>query len=167
MRNWKSGLRPSRPRLKDPLKLDVLLASSCASIPMATLIRDYTIKKRWAQFAGDAASAKSEPTRLTGGALYCNVTSSVWMSELSYAKTEIIARINNALGEKTVQEIIFKIGDVNGKKHPLPSDSTPVRVPTHAELEKAESISKGVKDDVLRNSIKNAFLKSLQAASKS
>ena len=93
-------MRPSRPRLKDPLKLNALLASSCASLPIATLIRDYTIKKKWADFAGSAASAKSEPTRLSGTTLYCNVTSSVWMSELAYAKTDIVERINKAVGEK-------------------------------------------------------------------
>ncbi|MBI5236586.1 MAG: DUF721 domain-containing protein [Deltaproteobacteria bacterium] len=162
MRNLHLGLRSSRPRLKDPLKLDALLLSSCASLPMTTLIRDYAIKKRWAQFAGDAASAKSEPTRLSGTTLSCNVTSSAWMSELSYAKPEILKKINKAIGEKAVLEIIFKIGEVKGKKPSPPPGLNHRRTPTNAELEKAISISSGVKDDILRNAIKNAFLRSLQ-----
>lgn len=144
------------------MKLNVLLASSCASIPIATLIRDYTIRKNWADFVGSAASAKSEPTRLSGTTLYCSVTSSVWMSELAYAKSEIIERINKAVGEKAVLEIIFKMGQVKVKKPSPPPDSKLIRLPTRAELEKAESVVGGITDNDLRNSIKSAFLKSLQ-----
>jgi len=84
-----------------------------------------------------------------GTALYCNVTSSAWMTEINYQKTTIMERINAELGYKAVTEIILRIGPV---KTIFKSKIAPVW--------NRKGVTAGIKDEKLRTLIKRVIGKS-------
>ena len=62
----------------------------------------------WEEAVGEAASF-SQPFRFRGSTLLVEVTESVWINELSMRKTDIINRLERAVGEKVVEDIKFEI----------------------------------------------------------
>ena len=50
---------------------------------------------------------------LNRGKLKIHVDSSVWMQQLNMSKKSIVSKINKHLGDKTVKDIQFIIGDIN------------------------------------------------------
>ena len=62
----------------------------------------------WEEAVGEAASF-SQPFRFRGSTLLVEVTESAWINELSMRKTDIINRLERAVGEKVVEDIKFEI----------------------------------------------------------
>jgi predicted nucleic acid-binding Zn ribbon protein len=62
----------------------------------------------WEEAVGNA-SRHSNPFRFRGSTLIVEVTSSAWLTELSMRKTDIIKRLERAVGEKVVKDIRFQI----------------------------------------------------------
>lgn len=123
-------------------------------------LREYKISKAWAECVGVAISKRACPERLMGTTLYCNVTSSAWMTEINYQKSNIIERINEALGYKAVTEIILKIGPV---KSVFKNRVAPVwhrKELTPEDNEFIEGVTTGIKDEKLKALIKRVICKS-------
>ncbi len=62
----------------------------------------------WEEIIGDAGP-HSRPFRFKGSTLIVEVTESAWINELSMRKTDIINRLESAVGEKVVEDIRFEI----------------------------------------------------------
>jgi len=67
---------------------------------------------RWDRAVGDGIAKNARPAAFKGKLLLVNVTSSTWMHQLQFLKTDIIKQINHALGKELVKEIKFKIGPI-------------------------------------------------------
>jgi len=55
-------------------------------------------------------TANARPAAFKGDILLVHVSSSPWVHHLHFLKTEIIHRLNHALGKPLVKDIKFKIG---------------------------------------------------------
>jgi predicted nucleic acid-binding Zn ribbon protein len=66
----------------------------------------------WTSVTGKAISDNTKPYIIKGKLLHVNVTSSVWIQQLQYIKTDLITRLNAALGGEHVDNIKFKIGKI-------------------------------------------------------
>ena len=66
----------------------------------------------WDRAVGDSIAKNARPEAFKGNLLLVNVTSSTWMHQLQFLKTDIIKQINHALGKELVNEIKFKIGPI-------------------------------------------------------
>lgn len=143
-----------------PVVIKDILFSSFASLGLSARLNEYKIIKFWPVCVGEGVARRSTPGRLVGGVLYCKVASPAWMTELTYQKKEISARINRELGEPVVKDIIFRLGTV-----PVPP---PVRQETVViakeisaealgEIERAASV---IKDAGLRELLKRVMRKS-------
>ncbi|MDF1535425.1 MAG: DUF721 domain-containing protein [bacterium] len=62
----------------------------------------------WEEAAGNAAP-HSSAFRFRGSTLVVEVDSPVWLNELSMRKTELIGRLERAVGEKVVTDIRFEM----------------------------------------------------------
>ena len=62
----------------------------------------------WEEAAGDAAS-HTNPFRFRGSTLIVEVNEPAWLTELSMRKTDIVNRLERAVGEKVVEDIKFEI----------------------------------------------------------
>jgi predicted nucleic acid-binding Zn ribbon protein len=66
----------------------------------------------WRSAAGAKAAAHSKPRSLKSGRLVVNVDGSSWLYELTVKKREILKNLKEALKDKKVKEITFRIGDI-------------------------------------------------------
>jgi len=67
----------------------------------------------WNSAVGDVIAENTRPAAFKGRLLLVHVVSSTWMHQLQFLKTDIIAKINDALGKDMIGEIKFKIGPLS------------------------------------------------------
>lgn len=67
----------------------------------------------WNSAVGDVVAENTKPAAFKGRLLLVHVVSSTWMHQLQFLKTDIIERLNDALGKDMVGEIKFKIGPLS------------------------------------------------------
>ncbi len=62
----------------------------------------------WNTVVGEAIAEATVLERFTGGQLFIRVKNPAWRMELNFRKKEILAKLNTALNNVMVQEIIFR-----------------------------------------------------------
>lgn len=130
-------------------------------IGIAARLREFRVLNAWKRAVGKQVAVKASPTRFIKDTLYCSAVSSAWMTELRYQKASIIARINEAVGEEAVREIVFKAGDVTTEPETVHSAPRPSRRLTEEERKHIDETVGPVKDDALKNLIKRVMGKSI------
>jgi len=154
-------MRGKAPKEPSRLKISSILSSSLPSIRLDIRLLEYTLKKTWTECVGAAISKRSMPIRLIGTTLWCVVSSAPWMAELNFHKQSIIEKLNDALGEGSVTEIIFRPGKVTERKEPGPPEQALFRVLTEDEKRFIAEVAKPVKDEKLQELIKRVIEKSM------
>lgn len=64
----------------------------------------------WDRVVGADIARNARPAAFKGSILLVHVTSSTWLHHLQYLKKDLIARLNEDLGQAIVSDIKFKIG---------------------------------------------------------
>jgi predicted nucleic acid-binding Zn ribbon protein len=64
----------------------------------------------WDRVVGADIARNARPAAVKGSLLLVHVTSSTWLHHLQYQKVDLLARLNEALGQAVVGDIKFKIG---------------------------------------------------------
>ena len=64
----------------------------------------------WDEVVGETIAANAQPAAFKGDLLLVHVTSSAWIHELQFLKSDMILKLNAALGKPMVTELKFKIG---------------------------------------------------------
>ncbi|MCP3676914.1 MAG: DUF721 domain-containing protein [Deltaproteobacteria bacterium] len=95
-----------------PGRVGDILKSSFGRLGVSKRLNEYTIMKVWDDVVGEEIAQRARPLRLIKGKLYVNVSSSPWMSELVHLKESMRGRINERLGHNTVEDIVFRLGQV-------------------------------------------------------
>ncbi|MBI5234320.1 MAG: DUF721 domain-containing protein [Deltaproteobacteria bacterium] len=137
-----------------------VLERSFENLNLKARLKEYSIKKIWPEVVGKIISKKAHVQRLIKGTLYVDVSSQPWTTELMYQKASIIAKINNALGNASVQDIVFRPGQ------PVEAEeeekvAVPKRQLSEQELSSIEKTVQDIACPSLRDSIKRAMEKSL------
>ena len=74
---------------------------------------DYVLPKiwdLWNEVAGETIASNARPAAFKGKLLIVHVNSATWIHQLQFLKNDLMAKLNQALGQAQVQEIKFKIG---------------------------------------------------------
>lgn len=79
--------------------LDGLTSTIAPSTPLARA------QEVWEQAAGEAVAQAASPTSERGGVLTVTCSASVWAQELTLMSSQLIERLNSALGEELVHEL--------------------------------------------------------------
>lgn len=66
----------------------------------------------WSAAVGEHIGTNTRPAAFKGPLLIVNVVDSAWLQQVWFLKKDIIAKVNDSLGEDLVGEIKFKIGPV-------------------------------------------------------
>ncbi len=91
-----------------PRMLSSALQNFTAAIaPATTLAR---VQGVWAAAAGDAIAAAARPTAERDGVLTVTCSAAVWAQELDLMASELIPRINAALGGQHIRELRCRTG---------------------------------------------------------
>ena len=71
-------------------------------------IQAFQIEDAWEQIMGKTIAKYTDKIEIHGQTLYINTTVAPLKQELSYQKEKIIERVNEALGEKVIKEVVIK-----------------------------------------------------------
>ncbi len=61
----------------------------------------------WESAVGEEIAANAKPLKVVKGILFVKVDDNVWRNELQYFKNEIMEKLNNKIGKKTISDIKF------------------------------------------------------------
>ncbi|RMF54625.1 MAG: DUF721 domain-containing protein [Calditrichaeota bacterium] len=61
----------------------------------------------WDSTVGKEIARHTEPMKVNQGILFVKVDNDAWRNELTFLKHEIIQKLNEKLGKKTIEEIKF------------------------------------------------------------
>ncbi|HBG47836.1 MAG TPA: hypothetical protein DDW94_12735 [Deltaproteobacteria bacterium] len=148
--------RPRRPRRTgSDATISSVLDATLGHLNLGARLREFRLKKLWPDCVGEAIAKRACPERLMGTVLFCSVESSPWMTELNYQKTIIIGRLNETLGPGAITEIVFRAGQVKGRKARKPE--VPTRPLTPEEESFIEKTTGSIRDTRLKNLIERVM----------
>lgn len=88
-------------------KINKIIDRAIDNLGLRKRIQQVSSMDVWPKVVGKTIAQKTKPKKVRGSKLWVEVSSSVWMSELVYWKPKLISRINKALGDKVIEDIIF------------------------------------------------------------
>lgn len=71
-------------------------------------IQALQIEEVWEQIMGKTVARYTDKIQIHGHTLYVNTTIAPLRQELMYQKEKIVQRVNEALGEKVITEVVIK-----------------------------------------------------------
>ena len=71
-------------------------------------IQALQIEEVWEQIMGKTVARYTDKIQIHGHTLYVNTTIAPLRQELMYQKDKIVQRVNEALGEKVIREVVIK-----------------------------------------------------------
>jgi predicted nucleic acid-binding Zn ribbon protein len=91
-----------------PRPLSVALEGLTSALePATTLAR---VQKIWERTAGQAIATAARPTGERDGVLTVTCAAAVWAQELDLMSSELVPRLNAALGEEAIRELRCRTG---------------------------------------------------------
>lgn len=150
-----------------PESLSSVLRSSFEGSPLGERLKDLAIWQYWEQAVGISIARRARPLRFVGGVLTVVVGSAPWMQQLSFMKTDLMARLNSCLGEQRVREIVLKSGRVSDEEHETAKSegAVPCRLSEEAQLWIAQQ-SKGLDDPDLTRQFRALMEEHYRSSSK-
>lgn len=74
----------------------------------------FRLRRAWPDIVGAAAAQKSAPEKIKKDQLVVHVEHSVLLTELDrYYKQAVLDRVQQYLGQKNIQKVLFKIGEIH------------------------------------------------------
>lgn len=67
-----------------------------------------TVLRRWPDLVGEANAEHSTPVNYTDGVLIVDCDSTAWASAMRYTASQLVAKLNAALGDRTVLRVDFR-----------------------------------------------------------
>jgi len=64
----------------------------------------------WKSVVGQPISDNAKPFAVKGSLLLVHVSSSVWLHQLQFLKTDLLEKLNHGLKNERIEDIKFKIG---------------------------------------------------------
>lgn len=95
-------------RTKDPRKISEVVCDMCRNMGMADAYRQYKTLQIWNSVVGEGISGETVIERFYEGQLFIRVKNPAWRMELNFRKKEIKRKLNEALKDTMVEEIIFR-----------------------------------------------------------
>jgi predicted nucleic acid-binding Zn ribbon protein len=154
------------------------VAEEVSSLRMALerSLRDLGLQKRlkteqltalWPEIVGPSVAKIAYPAQFRSGTLFIDVADNVWMQELKFQEGELIARLNDALGEPLVRRLFFQLARAPLPK-PDPQREAKTVPPAGTLLDPQQELAlerevAGVRDPHLREVLKDFRRRLLQA----
>ena len=88
---------------RGPRSMDTALSELADELEPATLLAE--IQRAWPAAVGSSIAAQAEPASERGGVVTVACAASVWAQELDLMSTQIIERLNVAVGSDSVRRL--------------------------------------------------------------
>lgn len=101
----RSGAHPDE---RDPQLLGTVLDQVVRERGWRRRIGLSNVLRRWPDLVGEANAEHSKPVTYDNGVLIVDCDSTAWATAMKYAASQLVARLNEALGERTVLRVEFR-----------------------------------------------------------
>lgn len=98
---WKAGKSKRLKRLGD------FLPNTLQRMGIASQIAQHKAVLLWKSAVGKDIAKQTNASHIENGVLFVSVKNSVWMTELTFLKTQIITKLNEIIGQNVVNDIKF------------------------------------------------------------
>lgn len=61
------------------------------------------------EVVGPRIAANAKPVAYRDSKIFVQVATTIWMHELSFMKREVLRKLNERLGEKAIEDIVFSL----------------------------------------------------------
>jgi predicted nucleic acid-binding Zn ribbon protein len=95
-------------RTKSPTKISALVGDLYQILGLEDAYQQFKTLQVWNTVVGEAIAEATVLERFSGGQLFIRVKNPSWRMELNFRKTEILVKLNTALDNVLVREIIFR-----------------------------------------------------------
>ena len=92
----------------NPKRLGDLIPALLEKLGLAQGLHDRQVVERWPEVVGPKIAEVTVAERIKDGKLWVSVSHPAWRNELTFMKRELIDRLNAAMGEEIVKDIIFR-----------------------------------------------------------
>lgn len=95
-------------RASEPKPIGAALTSLLEELGLGQRIRQLKVLEVWSRVVGERIAGVAMAEHIDRGRLIVRVSKAPWRTELLFMKRQIIERLNSALGEQIVKDIIFR-----------------------------------------------------------
>ncbi len=95
-------------RKSSPKLIKKSIEDTISSLGLSKKIEQYTAVELWPSVVGDRIAKVTVAERMNENKLFVHVTQAPWRNELTFLKKDIIKKINSAMGNTLVKDIIFR-----------------------------------------------------------
>ena len=91
-----------------PRRIGELIPALLEKLGLSQGLHDYQVLERWPDVVGPKIAEVTVAERIRDGKLWVSVSHPAWRNELTFMKRELIGKINEAVGDNIVKDIIFR-----------------------------------------------------------
>ena len=91
-----------------PKSIGSAIESALSDLGLGKKVRQYEVLDRWQEIVGEQIANVATAERISEGKLFVSVSRAPWRNELLFLKKELIERINKAMHQDIVKDIIFR-----------------------------------------------------------
>jgi predicted nucleic acid-binding Zn ribbon protein len=95
-------------KTRAPKRIGDVLPALLEKLGLSKGLHDREVLERWPEIVGPKIAEVATAERIVDGRLWVNVVHPAWRNELVFMKQELITRVNAAMGETVVRDIIFR-----------------------------------------------------------
>ncbi len=90
-----------------PQRLGTLLANVVRDLHIGRKLAEQRACELWPEVVGDYVAHNTKVRSIDRGKLFVWVKTSAWQNEISLRRADIVRRLNRAVGEHVVEDILF------------------------------------------------------------
>ena len=157
--------RPRRPRMARAAKAGDLLDSLLQGWGLNERLQQYRAVLIWDEVVGTQIAARTRPERIRDGVLEVCVDQPVWMQQLQLPKPQLLAKLNDKLGDAPLRDIFLKRGKITGSTALGAAPAPPswrTMVLSGEEESELRSLLAGIDDQELRRGLESLLGKQLK-----
>ena len=95
-----------------PYGLGSLISRSLRGLDLERRVQEQACLLVWDEVVGEQVAGAAQPEFVKDGRMFVTTKSPVWANELTFYKSDMIARLNQRVGAPVLTEIVFKAGRV-------------------------------------------------------
>lgn len=101
-----------RPRPSHPQKVSELVPEVLNELGLGDTSNAVGLLRVWDSVLGERFAPHCRPDGIRHGVIYARVRDSGWMQRIQLEKSNILARLEEAMGEPIARDLRFRVGDL-------------------------------------------------------
>jgi len=130
-----------------------ILSGLAKRLGLQTHLFELRLQQQWREIIGEPIASHTWPAQVRYKKLYLVVRNSVWVQQLTFLKSALLAKLNEQAGCECLKDITFRVGEIpsSGITHATSASSTQRLEVSEAALIEAAAHAAAVQDPEIRN----------------